>query len=389
MLSELGDIALAMVSNFAPPPTLAGFLIAGTPPPGSLAVGQAIGTDVLLVMVGLMALVACASIGAVIASRRETRFASRIARQRAQTMNELLRTVRMAENIADLGVWQYNPLSGDQHWSDGMRLLFGVDHQDEFVAGDAETLLFANDIDLIGNVMERALERAPYTLHYDIHGYDGLPRSISIQACNLFAEAGVAVRVIAVVRDVTDQISRERAMEHSRLAAISEARQARILAETDALTGLANRRRVMAELDRKILNARQLDHPLTLIVFDIDRFKQVNDAYGHPEGDRVLQRVAQIAADQVRDGDVVGRVGGEEFVWIIPHASEMQAQQMAERLRRAIALESSIGPVPAVTISIGMAALGPEDTSLGLFSRADRALYAAKEGGRNLVRIEA
>ncbi len=356
----------------------------------ALAVGQAIGTDMLLVMVALLALVALVSLGAVVASRREARIAARIARHRAQTMNELLRTVRMAESIADLGVWQYNPVTGEQQWSDGMRLLFGIDHEDEFVAGDAETLLFANDIDLIGNIIERAAERMPFTLHYDIHGYDGKPRSISVQACNLIGECGKVARVVAVVRDVTDQVSRERAMEHSRLAAISEARQARILAETDALTGLANRRRVMMELDRMILDARQMAYPLMLVVFDIDRFKQVNDTYGHPEGDRVLQRVAQIADRQARDGDLVGRVGGEEFIWIVPHAGEPQAKQMAERLRQAIATGSSVGQGgPSVTISIGLAQLKADETSLSLFSRADKALYAAKEGGRNRIQIEA
>ncbi len=357
--------------------------------PAALAIGQAIGTDTLLIMVAALALVALVSLKAVISSRREARMASRMARDRAQTMSELLRTVRMAESIADLGVWQYDPATGEQQWSDGMRQLFGIDHQDEFVAGDAETLLFANDIDLIGNITQHSFERAPYTMHYDIHGYDGQPRSISIQACNLVGEVGAVARVVAVVRDVTDQVSRERAMEHSRLAAISEARQARVLAETDPLTGLANRRRVMSELDRMILDARQLAYPLTLVVFDIDKFKLVNDTYGHPEGDGVLQRVAQIADQQSRDGDVVGRVGGEEFVWIIPHANERIAKQMAERLRQAIATGSAVGPVGAVTISVGLAQLKPDDTTLSLFSRADRALYAAKDDGRNLVRIQA
>ncbi|MEM1194584.1 MAG: GGDEF domain-containing protein [Pseudomonadota bacterium] len=301
-------------------------------------------------------------------------------------MNELLRTVRMAESIADLGVWQYSPASGEQYWSDGMRHLFGVDHEDEFVAGDAETLLFANDIDLVGNIMQRGEERAPYTLHYDIHGYDGAPRSISVQACNLFGRAGVMVRVVAVVRDVTDQVSRERALEDSRQAAIHEAREARQLAETDPLTGLANRRRVMAELDKLILDSRRQSLPLVLIVFDIDRFKQVNDTYGHLEGDKVLQRVAQLAQDQARDIDLVGRVGGEEFVWIVPNMNQMHAEQLAERLRQAISQGSSVGQVPAVTVSVGLAQLASNDTSLTVFARADNALYCAKESGRNTVR---
>ncbi|MEL6486919.1 MAG: sensor domain-containing diguanylate cyclase [Pseudomonadota bacterium] len=304
-------------------------------------------------------------------------------------MNELLRTVRMAESIADLGIWQYNPSSGTQQWSEGMRQLFGVDHQDDFVAGDAETLLFANDINLVGDVSRHALERAPFTLRYDIHGYDGIPRSISVQACNLFGEGGTVARVIAVVRDVTDEVSRERRLEDSRREAEQEARQARELAETDALTGLANRRRVMTQLDHMILDARRESYPLVLIVFDIDRFKHVNDTYGHLEGDKVLQCVAQVAMSQAREMDLVGRVGGEEFVWIAPRMNQAQAEQAAERLREAVSHGSAVGPVPGVTISVGLAQLSPSDTSLLLFSRADTALYAAKEGGRNLVKLAA
>ncbi|MEM7689952.1 MAG: GGDEF domain-containing protein [Pseudomonadota bacterium] len=363
----------------------------------SLPVGSAVGLPIpnlfgdatLLVLASVLALVAMASVVGVITSRRAARDAARLARQRGRAMNELLRTVRMAESIADLGVWQYNPISGEQQWSDGMRSLFGVEHDDEFVAGDAETLLYANDIDLIGHVMRHGSERAPFTLHYDIHGYDGIPRSISVQACNLFGQGAKVVRIIAVVRDVTDEKSRERALEDTAKAAALEARAARELAETDALTGLANRRRVMAELDRMIVDARQLAEPIVLVVFDIDRFKRVNDTHGHLEGDKILQRVAQIACGFTREGDVVGRVGGEEFVWIVPGANQLLGEQMAERLRQSIAQGSGVGAVPNVTISVGLAQMRRGDTSLTLFSRADNALYEAKNGGRNLVRLAA
>ncbi|MEO0872179.1 MAG: GGDEF domain-containing protein, partial [Pseudomonadota bacterium] len=351
--------------------------------------GPAIGSDMLVLVAAALALVAMGSLWSVFTTRSENRQLARIARRRAHSMNELLRTVRMAESIADLGVWQYNPSSDTQQWSEGMRQLFGVDHHDEFVAGDAETLLFANDINLVGDVSRRATERAPFTLRYDIHGYDGVPRSISVQACNLFGEGSAVARVIAVVRDVTDEVSRERHLENSRIEAEQEAKLARKLAETDALTGLANRRLVMTQLDHMILEARRQSYPLVLIVFDIDRFKHVNDTYGHVEGDKVLKSVAEIAMGQAREMDLVGRVGGEEFVWIAPRMNQLQAEQAAERLREAVSYGSGVGAVPGVTISVGLAQLCPSDTSLLLFSRADAALYAAKEGGRNLVKLAA
>ncbi|MEL6529338.1 MAG: GGDEF domain-containing protein [Pseudomonadota bacterium] len=354
-----------------------------------MTLDSVLGPDALFGISLLLGVVAFSAVIGVIMARKEARFASRVARERGRSMGELLRTVRMAESIAELGVWQYDPGTGRQQWSGGMRALFGVNHDDPFVEGDAETLLFANDINLIDSVTEHRETREPYELHYDIVGYDDVPRSISVQACNLPNRSGGVSRVVAVVRDVTDQVERERRLKHSREIALTEAQKARELAATDPLTGLANRRRIMAALDKMVVQSRRYSQPLSLVVFDIDHFKHVNDTHGHPQGDRVLQQIASIAMRQARDTDLVGRVGGEEFVWIVPGADESFARIMAERLRQAIAAGSGVGAISAVTASIGFAQLDDKDTALSLFARADSALYDAKNAGRNRVRIAA
>ncbi|MEL7190543.1 MAG: sensor domain-containing diguanylate cyclase, partial [Pseudomonadota bacterium] len=318
-------------------------------------------------------------------ARRETQMIARLARKRAKRMSELLRTIGMAEKISGLGIWQYDPTTGAQEWSLGMRRLFGVRHDDPFVEGDAETLLYANDVDLIGNVARRANLNGPFALSFDVQSASGEPKTISVEACNLRAKTGEVSRVVAVLRDVTGEKERERELEYSRQAAVQEARRARDLADTDPLTGLANRRRAMTELDQMIMNARHSDGELVLVVFDIDHFKQVNDTHGHPQGDKVLKNVARISLQQARDSDLVARVGGEEFVWIVPGASRDFASMMTERLRAAIAQGSSVGAVPPVTISVGYAEWQAGDTSLTLFARADSALYDAKNSGRNRV----
>ncbi|MEL7197539.1 MAG: sensor domain-containing diguanylate cyclase [Pseudomonadota bacterium] len=334
------------------------------------------------ITLGFIAFAACLS---VFKARRETQNIARIARRRAKRMSDLLQTIGMAEKISGLGIWQYDPTSGAQQWSIGMRRLFGVQHDEAFVEGDAETLLYANDVDLIGKVSRRSNLNEPFDLSFDILGADGEPRTIRVEACNLRGNNGDVSRVVAVLRDVTDEKERERELEYSRKAAVQEARRARDLADTDPLTGLANRRRAMAELDRHILSARHSQTSLVLVVFDIDHFKQVNDRHGHPAGDKVLKVVAQIARQQARDHDLVARVGGEEFVWIVPGASSEFARIMTERLRAAIARGSSVGKIPPVTISVGYTDWQAGDTSLTLFARADRALYDAKNSGRNKV----
>ncbi len=353
------------------------------------AIGAAIGADMLMVFTVILGLIAMAAIANVVIVRRQTRSSARIARQRAESMSELLRTVRTAETIAGIGIWQYDPSTGTQQWSDGLKRVFGIDSDEVFVEGDAETLLFANNIDLVGKVDEHCDEVDPFHLQFDVHGFDGVPQSISVHACNLRGRNGDLHRVVAVVRDNTKQIERVRALETSRAAAINEARYARELAETDALTGLANRRRVMRQLDRLVMNARMTQMPLVLVMFDIDHFKRVNDTHGHPSGDKVLQRVAALANGQARGSDIVGRVGGEEFVWVIPGASDGMARIMTERLRVVIASDSGVEPVSAVTISLGYTFIQAGDTALSLFARADAALYAAKNSGRNRVRMAA
>jgi diguanylate cyclase (GGDEF)-like protein len=160
------------------------------------------------------------------------------------------------------------------------------------------------------------------------------------------------------------------------------------LAVTDSLTGLANRRALFETMTREIERARRHAHPLSLIMFDIDRFKAINDAYGHAAGDRVLQRVAELALAVVRSGDLLARYGGEEFLLLAPETDLSQAVQLAERIRVAQqAAEVSIDhTMIRFTASFGVVSLREDDRDASaVIARADQALYAAKEGGRNRV----
>ena len=110
------------------------------------------GSGAMMVLSLLLALVALAAVGNVVSSRRQVRKVTRSERSKARNMRELLRTLRMAESIAGIGVWQYDPASGVQQWSDGLKRLFGIEEPEAFVEGDAETLLFSNNVNLVGKV---------------------------------------------------------------------------------------------------------------------------------------------------------------------------------------------------------------------------------------------
>jgi diguanylate cyclase (GGDEF)-like protein len=151
-------------------------------------------------------------------------------------------------------------------------------------------------------------------------------------------------------------------------------------AETDSLTGLFNRRALFER-------ARRLPATVSVIVFDIDHFKQVNDSHGHQMGDRVLQRFAAILATSVRDGDLAARIGGEEFAILLPYASERIATMVAERVRQSFGDQRFISQNGHFnsTVSVGVSCMAGHADLLNIMRKADAALYEAKRSGRNRV----
>jgi diguanylate cyclase (GGDEF)-like protein len=160
------------------------------------------------------------------------------------------------------------------------------------------------------------------------------------------------------------------------------------LASTDALTDLHNRRHFFQLGSAALASARVHGHPVAAIMLDIDHFKQVNDTHGHGAGDDVIREVAARLKKVVRDSDLLGRYGGEEFALLLPGAPAEPATNLAERLRQAVAataVPTRVGPIP-ITISVGTTQLHRADKSVDdLLNRADNALYQAKQNGRNRV----
>lgn len=174
------------------------------------------------------------------------------------------------------------------------------------------------------------------------------------------------------------------------LANISAREKLSNLASIDPLTGLKNRRSFNTFLKQELFRAKRYDHPVSVLIIDIDFFKRVNDSFGHDAGDRLLSGLAKFLDNSVRSTDLLARYGGEEFVVVLPQTDLTQAMEFGERLRKTIeshGFDIEEGRQTSITASIGVAEFpGNADTREGLIKSADNALYAAKEAGRNNVK---
>lgn len=204
---------------------------------------------------------------------------------------------------------------------------------------------------------------------------DGERRHVVFHKAALYGADGEVTGIVGTILDITERKALEVKLAD--------------MAERDALTGLFNRRAILAHLEALHRDRRQASQTLCLMMCDVDHFKSINDRYGHGVGDEVLRKVAHALCQNLRDGDRLGRIGGEEFLIVLATADVEDARQVAERLRHLVSsmeVQCGEGTSLSVTISIGVAQSLPQDDDWsGAIARADEGLYAAKRSGRDKV----
>ncbi|WP_459923849.1 GGDEF domain-containing protein [Desulfatiferula olefinivorans] len=212
---------------------------------------------------------------------------------------------------------------------------------------------------------------------------DGTRRDFLFNRAPVIDDQGRVTGVVGVMVDIT----RRKAADREREQLIEELKKANDKLErlsiTDALTGLCNRGHINRRLDEEIRKAGRYGTTFSLIMFDLDHFKQINDNHGHHVGDLVLQTVARVLRENIRDIDLAGRFGGEEFILLLPSTDLPGARLIAERIRRSIA-EITWANLDPITMSGGVAEYRGE-TAMDLFKKVDGLLYAAKSCGRNRI----
>jgi diguanylate cyclase (GGDEF)-like protein/PAS domain S-box-containing protein len=270
----------------------------------------------------------------------------------------------------------------------------------EYTRGDIANLvgkflseLYADDPETISNMRQCYQERMAFTreMTYTL-------RATGVEKYMRVSFVYVPPNLVMVHTDdltgrkqAEDEVRRSReSLAETNLALQTALAREHSLAQTDALTGISNRRHLFELAEHEFEIAARYQHPLTVLMFDIDHFKWVNETFGHAAGDQILQRVVQTAAAELRAADVIGRYGGEEFLVILPMTTAQQARPLAERiLTRVAGMRTPTSKSYAVvTLSIGVAEMihAPRDASIeDVIRRADEAMYAAKQAGRNRI----
>ena len=314
-------------------------------------------------------------IGALLATRRKL----------LGQLSESVRLLQLAESTGQLGHWRLDVKSETVTWSKQVFQIHGLDGDRPPLLEEAILAYHPDDRNMVSEMLTHAIQgQHGFEFVARILRPDGSQRHVLSRGEYDEDVLSRSVGLFGIIQDITAQVEHEQALKTASLSAERAAAEAKAMAETDQLTGIANRRRVSMALEQEIRQSELNATPLAMAIFDIDHFKQINDRFGHHTGDDVIKRVAGDAARQLRKADILGRFGGEEFVIVFPVTLLHDATKVAERVRKAV--ERS-GQDPAVTISIGVAERLPGEKADALLRRADAALYRAKSSGRNLLRL--
>ncbi|MGZ4999077.1 MAG: diguanylate cyclase [Methylomonas sp.] len=310
-----------------------------------------------------------------------------------QILSKSEASLRMAQAIAHLGHWEWDAQSENFYWSEETYRIFGYEPQ-RFPANYASFLnvVHPDDRERVTNCLNQAQAGSGFDIEYKIvlptgeirvvHSkgqavkFDNDQQPKIMGTIQYFPQYGQdQATMVGVIEDITERKQLETQLERQ--------------ANTDFLTGCASRRHFLEHAAEELHRIHRYGGELSLLMLDLDHFKMINDRYGHYAGDLTLKMLVSVCRDLLREVDLMGRLGGEEFAIMLPETSGQSALEVARRLCKAVGLSEVRLPTQVTlhfTTSIGVASLSADDEHIeSLIDRADRALYKAKREGRNRV----
>ncbi len=316
-------------------------------------------------------------------------------KQAEQSLKESEQRLDLAVQVADLGLWDWDIANDvvhrNGHWH---RILGFQPHEVDDTHHGFQELLHPDDREMVAQAIEDHMASNSFTLDITYrmkHKRDGwiwvhdlgqvVERDADqnpIRAVGLYRNVNRARLAEEEILNKNAQLEQQRQQLEDANAMLAD------LATKDGLTGLKNHKAFQEHLAKQFGRAKEHGSPLSVVLLDVDQFKQFNDSFGHPAGDVVLKKVAMLLEREARGTDLIARYGGEEFVVVLDRTDEEGALRIAERFRKAI--EGEDWEHRSVTASFGVASLDESaDTKQDLVDRADAALYASKRSGRNRV----
>lgn len=339
----------------------------------------------------------------------ETDFADKAAmEQRTGNLELIQQTLHYTLDIISDGVWDWDANTGYVYRSPGWYRMLGYEVDSlENTVFTWESVIHPDDYERVMAHFNAYISHQSdsYQIEYRCRMHSGDYLWIEDRGrVVLWNEDGTVGRMIGAHRNIhlqklaqlalelknqqlEQQVeARTRELRNANLALEDKILEVEALAEKDPLTGAYNRHRFDRTLRSEITRAQRHGSSLSLIIFDLDHFKEVNDSYGHTVGDKVLVKLTELVSRNIRGNDLMARWGGEEFMIVAPNDDLAAAASMAEKLRQ-LAADSKVLEDRAVTCSFGVAEYRHGDDVGSLIKRADQALYRAKSGGRNRVEL--
>jgi diguanylate cyclase (GGDEF)-like protein/PAS domain S-box-containing protein len=281
--------------------------------------------------------------------------------------------IRSVQKLAKIGSWRLNKENNILEWSDETYRILGISKDTPLTYNSFLECIHPDDEKMVNNAWQKALRGEIYEVEHRII-VKNKTKWVKEYARLETDKSGKLCAGIGMVQDITEQKLYQEKLE--------------TLANYDPLTGLANRTLLMSHLQKSIEKAKRNKTQIALLVFDLDRFKDINDSYGHNSGDELLQHIANSFSSRLRDGDMVGRIGGDEFAVILENLAHPEdAGRLASEMIHTLSLdyELSARAVAHVGVSVGIA-LYPEDgtNASDLLQHSDAALYKSKADGRGI-----
>ena len=313
--------------------------------------------------------------------------------QRMKKIAESLRmseeSLKMAQSIAHLGHWELDTKSGQFICSEEMYRILGLERQGPMANHDAFLqTVHPDDRERVANHLSEVLVGGSFDIEYriilpsgEVRVVHGKGKVFSVGDSKQKKIIGTIqdihehdqTKMLGVIQDITERKELQNKLEEQ--------------ANTDFLTGCDSRRHFLEHAGEELLRIRRYGGEMSMLMLDLDHFKNVNDTYGHQVGDTVLKKLVQVCQELLREVDVMGRIGGEEFAIMLPETGSERALEVAGRLCQAVAVAEvpmEKSPPLRFTTSIGVASLAEDDSRIdAILNRADAAHYRAKHGGRN------